>query len=213
MKHDINGWQVLQKHLNTHREPQKVLNRVFGDDFDTELLACGAHLISADHARQLVGELKLNPKNADEFYNRVITSRCGAGCDHHLEEFKRSACELAQKSIGAIPCAEIDILWHFQPLNETLQDFMKRVAIASFQVNCPPGCCAFRVTDCRMTAKLALPTGSLIIVSGIKPAAADELALFQCRNRRLILGKSQDFDPGRIKWTAPVIQLRIGNCH
>lgn len=213
MKHDINGWQILEKHLKHHPDPQKVFDRVFGNDFDMELLSRGTHLLSIDHARHLVDELKLKPQHTDEFYNRVITSRCGAGCDYHVEEFKRCACELASKTIGAVPCAEIDILWHFQPLNETLHGFMKRVAIASYSISCPAGCCAFRVTSCRMTAKLAIPDGSLIIVNGTKPAAADELALFQCRNRRLILGKSQDFDPGRIKWTAPVIQLRIGNCH
>ena len=209
MKNDINGWQLLKKHLSNHAAPEVVINRVFGEDFDLNLLSGGTHLLGINHARKLARELKLNSRQQAEFYNQVIVSRCSSGCDHHLEEFKNCFCELSEKNMEDIPCAEIDILWHFQPLHETLHDFMKRVSIASFQTECPPGCCAFRVTNCRMTAQLDVPPGSLLIVSGIKPATPDELSLFQCRNRRLILGKSEEFDHKRIKWTAPIIQMHL----
>ena len=209
MRDDINGWQILAKHLANHSAPESVINKVFGEEFDLELLSGGAHLLGIDHARQLAQELKLSSRQQAEFYNQVIVSRCGAKCDYHLEEFKNSFCELSQKNMEDIPCAEIDILWHFQPLHETLHAFMKRVSIASFQAECPPGCCALRVTNCRMTTQLDIPRGSLIIVSGIKPATPDELSLFQCRNRRLILGKSEEFDHKRIKWTAPIVQMHL----
>ena len=64
-----------------------------------------------------------------------------------------------------------------------------------------------------MTAQLDMPEGSLIIVNGTKPAHPDELALLQCRNQRLFLGKLSEtgLDPDRIKWTAPVVQLRYSS--
>ena len=211
VKHDVNGWQILQKYVESNPENRRIFDRMFGDDFDCGLLADGGHLLSIDNARELAGELKMSSRNREEFYNRIIISRSNAKCEYHLEEFKQDACELANKNMGEIPCAEIDILWHFQPLYETLHGFMKRVAIASYPVNCPSGCCAFLVTKCRMTAALNVPEGSMIIVNGTKPAMQDELALFQCRNRRLFCGKSDEVDPGRIKWTAPVIELRFSS--
>ena len=212
-KHDVNGWDILKKHLKSTPEHEKVFDAIFGSDFDRELLARGGHLLTANHAAKLAEGLGMNSRNMEEFYNRIITARCNAGCNHNLEEFKECFCEHAARNTGSVPCAKIDILWHFQPLHETLHGFMKRVAIASFSVNCPPGCCAFRVTRCRMTAQLDIPENSLIIVNGTKPAHPDELALLQCRNQRLILGKlsEADINPDRIKWTAPVVQLRYSN--
>lgn len=212
-KHDVNGWDILNKHLKSTPEHEKVFDAIFGSDFDRELLAKGGHLLSVTHAAKLAEGLGMNSRSTEEFYNRIITARSNAGCDHHLEEFKACFCELATRNTGSVPCAKIDILWHFQPLHETLHGFMKRVAIASFSVNCPAGGCAFRVTDCRMTAQLDMPEGSLIIVNGTKPAHPDELALFQCRNQRLLLGKLNEIDinPDRVKWTAPVIQLRYSS--
>ena len=189
-KYDVNGWDILKKHFKSTPEHEKVFAALFGSDFDKELLAAGGHLLTVSHAQKLAEGLGMNHRSREEFYNRIITSRCNAGCDYHVEEFKRDACEFAARTLGSVPCAKIDILWHFQPLHETLHDFMKRVAIASYSVNCPAGCCAFRVTACRMTAQLNVPAGSLIIVNGTKPATPEELALLQCRNQRLILGKS-----------------------
>lgn len=209
MKHDINGWKFLEERLNNFPETQNVFDAIFGRDMDLSLIEKGIHLLSIRQVRQLVIGLHLNKKHSSEFYNQLIISRCAAGCEHHLEELKQAFCELHRERAIDIPCAEIDVLWHYQPLHETLYSFMKRVAVASYSCVQGSGSCAFRVTSCRMTAVLGVTPGSTIIVNGTTPAAPDELALYQCHNRRLLLGKTSNCKAERIKWTSPVLQLRL----
>lgn len=209
MKHDVNGWKFLEARLNNFPESRNVFDAVFGRDIDRELIAKGIHLLGIRQIQQLIIGLHLNKKHSGEFYNQLITARSAAGCEHDLEELKHAFCNLHQERTSAIPCAEIDVLWHYQPLNETLHNFMKRVSVASYSGVHTPGACALRVTNCRMTAVLGITPGSMIIVDGTTPAAPTELALFQSHNRRLFVGKTFDSNPARIKWTAPVLQLRL----
>ena len=209
MTHDVNGWQVLEKHLTSTPGNRQIFDDILGIDIDMELLSRGIHLLGIQQVKRLAAGLRMNKNSCSEFFNAIITARCASGCNHELEELKQAFCEHNRAHLQDIPCAEIDILWHFQPLHETLHSFMKRVAIASYRSSCNPGACAFRMTDCRMTAELDLPPGSLIIVDGTKPAHPGELALFQCRNRRLMLNKSTQCSQARIKWTSPVLELHI----
>ena len=209
MKYDVNGWNFLEERLKNFPETVNVLDAVLGRDIDLNLIAKGIHLLGIRQIRQLVHAMHLNKKQSYEFFNQLITARCASGCEHDLEELKSHFCRLHQERTIDIPCAEIDILWHYQPLNETLHSFMKRVAVASYSGIHNSGSCAFRVTDCRMTAVMGINPGSLVIVDGTTPALPEELALFQCHNRRLGVGKISERNPARIKWTAPVIQLRL----
>lgn len=209
MKYDVNGWNFLEDRLKNFPETGNIFDAVLGRNIDLELIARGIHLLDIRQIKLLATAMHLNKKQRHEFFNQLITARCSSGCDHDLEELKSHFCELNRERTVDIPCAEIDILWHYQPLNETLHSFMKRVAVASYSGLHSSGSCAFRVTDCRMTAVLGITPGSMIIVNGTTPALPDELALYQCHNRRLGIGKTSERDPARIKWTAPVIQLRL----
>ena len=209
MKHDVNGWKFLENRLNNFPESRNVLDAVFGRDIDHELIARGIHLLGIRQIQQLIIGLHLSKKHSSDFYNQVITGRSAAGCRHELEELKQAFCDLHRERTVDIPCAEIDVLWHYQPLNETLYSFMKRVSVASYPGVHAQGACALRVTSCRMTAVLGITPGSMIIVDGTTPALPTELALFQSHNRRLFVGKTSDSNSARIKWTAPVLQMRL----
>ena len=209
MKYDVNGWKFLESRLNNFPESRNVFDAVLGRDIDHQLIANGIHLLGIRQIKQLIIGLHLNKKHSTDFYNQIIIGRCTAGCTHELEELKQAFCELHNERSTDIPCAEIDVLWHYQPLNETLHAFMKRVSVASYSGVLNPGACAFRVTSCRMTAVLGITPGSMIIVDGTTPASPSELALFQSHNRRLFVGKTFDSNSARIKWTAPVLQLRL----
>ena len=209
MKHDVNGWKFLENRLNNFPESRNVFDAVFGRDIDHELIARGIHLLGIRQIQQLIIGLHLSKKHSSDFYNQVITGRSAAGCLHDLEELKQAFCDLHRERTIDIPCAEIDVLWHYQPLNETLYSFMKRVSVASYPGIHAQGACALRVTSCRMTAVLGITPGSMIIVDGTTPALPTELALFQSHNRRLFVGKTSDSNPARIKWTAPVLQMRL----
>ena len=209
MKHDVNGWKFLENRLNNFPESRNVFDAVFGRDIDHELIASGIHLLGIRQIQQLIIGLHLSKKHSSDFYNQVITGRSAAGCRHELEELKQAFCDLHRERTVDIPCAEIDVLWHYQPLNETLYSFMKRVSVASYPGVHAQGACALRVTNCRMTAVLGITPGSMIIVDGTTPALPTELALFQSHNRRLFVGKTSDSNSARIKWTAPVLQMRL----
>ena len=209
MIHDVNGWQVLEKHLAAMQDYRQKFNEIMGIDTDTEPFASGTQLFGIEQVKSLTSELRMSKNSCNEFLNAIITARCAAGCDHDLDELKKTFCEYNRAHMLEIPCAEIDILWHFQPLHETLYRFMKRVAVATYTSSCNTGACAFRMTDCRMTAELDLPPGSMIIVDGTKPAHPDDLSLFQYRNRRLMVAKTSQCNQLRIKWTSPVLELRI----
>ena len=82
---------------------------------------------------------------------------------------------------------------------------MKRVSINRFTTNLPANSCAFSISSLQIAKELELPINSIIVVNGNKPAKANEMALFQYRNKSLGLGTILSLT--RLRWTAPVIQI------
>ena len=207
MEHDINGWKVMGKFLEKDPDFEQKMNFVFGEDFDPSLLRDGEHIMAFHHAEKLISTFNLPTKLTDKLLNSIITARSLSKCRHDLDNFIDFACRRARSRQIQIPCADLCILNYFQPLHETLRDFMKRVSVNRFTTSLPPNSCAFTISTRQIAEDLNLPINSIIVVNGDKPAKAHEMALFQYRNKSLGLGTVLSLT--RLRWTAPVIQLYI----
>ena len=205
MKYDINGWNVVAKHLEKDPELEKKLSSVFGEDFDHSLLHNGGHIMTLHHLEKLLSTFSLSAKVTDELLNAIVSARCAAGCRKELDGFIDMICRRSVSKKVSIPCADLEILDYFQPLHETLRDFMKRVSIEQFSTTLPANSCALTISNSRIAKDLELPLNSIIIVNGDKPAKAHEMALFQYRNKNLGVGTIMSLS--RLRWTAPVLQI------
>ena len=209
MKHDVNGWSILKRHFKQIAAYPEVIDENLSSSFNMELLRTGERLLSFDETVKLISKLKLSSRRSAELVDHLITARWNHVSPDELQPFQHLALQLHDRLKIHIPCAEIDILSNFQPLDETLHDFMCRSAIASFKAELPKGACALWVTRCRMSRNIEIPPGSLIIVNGRKPATPDELSLCQYRNRQLFLGRRAEADSKRLKWSSPILQIQI----
>lgn len=205
MKYDINGWNVVGKHLEKDPDFERKLSDVFGEEFDRSLLYNGGHIMALHHLEKLLATFSLSAKMTDELLNAIVSARCASGCRKDLDGFIDMICRRSVSRKISIPCAELEILDYFQPLHETLRDFMKRVSIDKFSTTLPANSCAFTISTPETAKDLELPLNSVIIVNGDKPAKANEMALFQYRNKNLGIGTIMSLS--RLRWTAPIIQI------
>ena len=205
MKYDVNGWNVMGDFLKKDPDFERKLNAVFGDDFDSSLLSNSGHIMALHHFEKLVSTFDFPAKLTDDLLNSIITARSASGCKHDLDGFIELTCRRSVARQINIPCADLDVLDYFQPLHETLRDFMKRISIDHFTTTLPANSCAFTITNSRISKELELPINSIIVVNGDKPAKANEMALFQYRNKSLGLGTILSLS--RLRWTAPILQI------
>ena len=205
MKYDVNGWNVMSSFVKKDPDFERKLNSVFGEDFDSSLLYNGGHIMALSHFEKLLATFDFPAKLVDDMLNAIIVSRSSSGCKLDLDGFIEFTCRRSSPRQLAIPCADLDVLDYFQPLHETLRDFMKRISVDHFTTSLPANSCAFSISNPRLSNELQLPINSIIIVNGDKPAKAHEMALYQYRNKSLGLGTILSLS--RLRWTAPILQI------